>query len=118
MTIDFLLNSNHDMYWDGKDFAIVSGLAEVAQAAKIRILFIQAEWVFDITKGLPWFDEMFSTAFSYERKRQWLLDTIAQTRGVKNIIEFKFDVDPINRGALVEFEALTDNGETLIMTGA
>ncbi len=113
MPIDFLLNANHDLYWDGKDFALVSGAAEVAQAVKIRLLFIQTEWVYDITKGVPWIDEMFSTSVSYERKRRWLIDTLTQTRGVKKIVEFKFDVDPINRGAFIEYEVETDTGETI-----
>jgi len=110
MAIDKLLDENNDLAFNGEDFILVSESAEVVQSCSIRLRFVQTEWVFDFTLGIPWLDEMFATEISYSRKRQWLVDTIQKTIGVNRLKEFKFDVDPVNRGALVEFEAETIYG--------
>ena len=108
--IDKALDENNDLAFDGSDFLLVKDAAEVIQSCSIRLRFVQTEWVFDFTMGIPWLDEMFATEISYERKRQWLVETIQKTIGVNRLIEFKFDIDPVNRGALVEFQAETIYG--------
>jgi len=110
MPTDILLDENNDLFFDGRDFQLVKEALEVVQSASIRFRFIQTEWVFDFTIGIPWLSEMFATEISYERKRQWLIDTLQKTIGVKTVKEFKFSIDPVNRGALVEFIANTVYG--------
>lgn len=110
MPTDILLDTDNDLFFDGKDFYLVKDSLEVVQSFAIRVRFIQTEWVFDFTVGVPWLSDMFATEVSYERKRQWLIETLQKTIGVKRINEFKFTLDPINRGALVEFRAVTVYG--------
>lgn len=113
--IDLKLNAAHDLDFDGIDLSLVSDGAEVAQSSKIRLLFILGEWFLDYVLGVDWFDNLFSTETSYEQKAHELRKTIINTYGVTRIEEFKFGIDFANRGALVEYEALTQWG--LIQTG-
>lgn len=110
MPTDILLDEDNDLFFDGRDFQLVKEFLEVVQSASIRFRFIQTEWVYDFTMGIPWLSEMFATDISYERKRQWLVETLQKTIGVNKIKEFKFTIDPVNRGALVEFIANTIYG--------
>lgn len=108
-----LVTGTHDIYLAGGDWVLVEGEAEVAQSTKIRILFIEAEWLFDYTLGLPWFDFMFTTTTSLEQKEQILKSVIQSTIGISQITDFVFGVDPINKGALVTFSATVDTGEEI-----
>jgi hypothetical protein len=114
---DLALGSGtHDLYLEGGDWVIIEEENEVAQSTEIRLLFIEAEWLFDYTLGVPWFDYMFATSSSLEQKEQILKSTIQNTIGISQITEFVFGVDPINKGALVTFSATVETGEEIDVT--
>jgi hypothetical protein len=110
MATDLQLTPQHDLLIENGDLQLIDEGAEVVQATKIRILFIQTEWVFDYTLGVPWFDDMFNTTTSKLEKDKIIKDTILGTLGVREITEFNFGIDPVNRGALVQFSADTTFG--------
>lgn len=112
MATDIALDSNDDLWFDGVNFGLVKGTLETVQSSKIRLRFIQTEWVYDFTIGIPWFDEMFDVQVPKERKQQILVSTLQNTVGVNKILQFAFDVDRENRGALIEYEIETIFGET------
>ena len=112
--IDLKLDSSHDLFFDGLDLSLVNEGAEVAQSGKIRLLFILGEWFLDYLLGVDWFDNLFSTETSYEQKAHELRKTIVNTVGVTKLEQFKFGIDFANRGALVEYEVLTQWGKVKV----
>jgi hypothetical protein len=107
MSTDLYLTPQHDLLIQNGDLQLITEAEEVPQNVKIRILFIQTEWVFDYTLGVPWFDEMFNTTTSKVQKEANIKKAILGSSGVREITEFSFGIDPINRGALVEYTANT-----------
>ena len=107
MAIDFLLDEDHDLFFGGTDFALAKDSTETIQSVKIRILFMKGEWVSAFTMGVAWVEEMFNSNVSYAVKRQRILTTLINTVGLDKVLEFKFDIDLINRGARIEFKATT-----------
>lgn len=118
MATDLRLNDNYDLDIVDGDLALVSGGPEVAQSAGIRLLFIQGEWFFDYTKGIPWMDNMFTMVTSYEQKQKILKDTLRGTQGVNRLLTFSFGLDPVTREARVEFSADTVFGPVSLKVGA
>lgn len=109
MAIDIELTSAHDMKVTD-DFHLIEDRLEVLQSNKIRLLFIQTEWVFDFTLGIPWLTDMFDVQTPQNLKRKFLVGTIQNTQGTRALKAFEFNVDNINRGAYVSFEAETIYG--------
>ena len=60
--------------------------------------------------GVPWFNGMFAMEMTLREKENVLKNAILNTFGVNNLINFEFGLDPINKGASVEFEADTIYG--------
>ena len=118
MAIDLKLNENYDLDIVDGDLVLVSGADEVAQSAGIRLLHIQAEWYYDYTLGIPWLDNMFTVATSYEQKTKIIKDTIMGTPGVNQILTFNFGIDPVLHEALIEFTADTDFGIVSLKVGS
>jgi len=117
MAIDLKLDETYNLAMSNGDLVLVDDGDEVAQSAGIRLLFIQAEWFFDYTQGIPWLDNMFSMATSYEQKQKILKDTILGTQGINRILSFVFGVDPVLHEAQVEFNADTVYGPVSLKVG-
>ncbi len=109
--IDLALDTNWDIGLTDRDLTLISGGQEIAQSAKLRLLFIQLEWVFDYTKGLPWFNGLFASDVSLEQKEQFFRSTILDTVGVLRLTKFVFGVDPDAKVATIQFSADTIDGE-------
>lgn len=108
--IDIKLGPTHDIVIEGGDLQLVSDGKEVAQSIKIRILTIQAEWEFDYTIGLPWFNELFAPITSIDQKKSILRNAIIETTGVTGITDFKLAMDPVAHIAELTFDADTAYG--------
>lgn len=110
---DIKLNEFHDMEVDD-DFHLIEGRLEVLQSTKITLLFIQLEWVFDFTLGIPWFTEENADMFDIEipniQKRKYLIRDLQNVIGLRSLIAFEYNVDDVNKGALVLFSAETNFG--------
>lgn len=107
--IDLKLDENHDLEITD-DLQLIEGRLEVLQSTKITILFIQLEWVFNYTLGIPWLTDMFDIEFPQIQKRKFLVVNITQVLGVRQLTAFEYNVDNINKGGLVSFEAETTFG--------
>lgn len=117
MAIDLKLNDNYDLAIEDGDLVLVDGADEVAQNAAIRLLFIEGEWFFDYTQGIPWMDNMFTMATSYEQKAKIIKDTILNTPGVNQLLSFTFALDPVLHEAQIEFSADTEFGIVSLKVG-
>lgn len=104
----------HDLEIVDGDLQLVSNGPEVVQSVKIYILFIRGDWFLDLLLGLPWFTEMFSPLSSFSRKRSLLKETILNVDGVKQLKNFTFGQDKVNRGVAVTFEVTTEYDTTEI----
>ena len=68
MSIDIKLDGNQDIVLTNGDITLVQDGLEVIQSFKIRMLHILAEWIFDETIGVDWFDEMFNPSTTKAQK--------------------------------------------------
>jgi hypothetical protein len=114
MATDLKLTANHDLSITGGDIDLATEGTEVAQSVKIRLLFVEGEWVLDYTQGVPWIDVIFSMQYSTAYKELTLRDVINTTDGIRNLKEFFFETDPNNRGATVSFTAETDFADIIV----
>jgi hypothetical protein len=110
MSTDILLSQSQDLVITNGDLALVTEGLEVTQSAKIRILHILGEWVFDYTLGVDWFGVMFSTSTSTIEKKGEIQKALTGTTGLRRLLSLDFSVDSINRAAQVDFTADTDFG--------
>lgn len=106
MATDIKLTAAHDLSITSGDIDLATEGTEVAQSTKIRLLFVEAEWVQDYTLGVPWIDVIFSMQYSTAYKELILRDAINTTDGIRNLKEFTFEVN--ERTATVSFTAETD----------
>lgn len=107
--IDLKLNANHDLEITD-DLQLIEGRLEVLQSTKITLLFIQTEWVFDFTLGIPWLTDMFDIEVAQMEKRKNIIKDLQNVIGLRRLIAFEYNVDDVNKGALVSFSAETNFG--------
>jgi hypothetical protein len=110
MAIDLKLNDNWDLDLVDGDLVLIEDRAEVIQSVKIRLLFMQLEWAFDFTLGVPWGNGMFDIRVPRIKKEAYLKDAITQTLGVRALTSFEFNIDREENGAFVAFTAETTYG--------
>ena len=110
--IDIQLDQGHDIELINGDMALVTEANEVTQSVKIRLLTLYLEWYFNVTLGIRWFDEngMFDPKTSIQEKEFRIKKAILSAPGLQSLTFFNFSVDPINRGAYIEFTATTIYG--------
>ncbi len=107
MSIDLLLDQNQDLVVELGDLALVDEGEEVIQSAKIRILHILGEWVFDYTLGVDWFGVMWATDSSTLQKKTEIQRILVNTPNLRRLLRLDFSVDPIERAAQIDFTADT-----------
>ncbi|NIV93786.1 hypothetical protein GWN42_13555 [candidate division KSB1 bacterium] len=110
MAKDLKLTQAQDLELENGDLAFIEDGEEVIQAAKIGLLHILGEWVFDYTLGVDWFGIMWSTTTSIAEKRKEIQRVLVNTEGVRRLLRLEFSIDPIERAAFVEFAADTNFG--------
>jgi hypothetical protein len=111
MSIDITLTQNQDLSISNGDLVLVTEGSEVVQSAKIRILHILGEWVFDYTLGVDWFDVLFATNTSTLEKKAEIQRALVSTPGLRRLLSFDFSIDNIERAAQIDFTADTDFGD-------
>ena len=85
--------------------------ADVAQAVKIRLLFIRGEWFLNTLEGVPYFEQVFIKNPNLDHIAAIFRATIIETPGVKDIFNFDFDFVPTTRTFTLAWSADTDQGE-------
>ena len=109
--------SSHDLVLgDESAFAEVSGIDEIAQRVKIRLLFIRGEWPLNTELGTPYFDEelqrgLISKGVEPAAVAFIFREVIEQTPGVVRVVEGpELSLDVATRALSVSFRAETDAG--------
>jgi len=107
MSTDLLLDQNQDLVVELGDLALVTEGNEVIQSAKIRILHILGEWIFDYTIGVDWFGIMWSTSSSTLQKKTEIQRILVNTENLRRLLRLDFSVDPVEHAAQIDYTADT-----------
>jgi hypothetical protein len=99
----------HDLKYESYDCATVSGVDQVRQNVKMRLLFIRGEYFSDIRKGIPYFTEEFvkgdlSVIDSYIKAE------ILETPEVRNILSYSSSFDTTTRKFTIDVQFDTTYG--------
>lgn len=106
---DLLLDPlTHDLTFVDGDMVMS---ADVAQAVKINLLFIQDDWFLNLAAGVPYFEKIFVKAPNLDHVAAIFRRTIVETPGVGALTKFVFDFDGDTRIFTLEWAADTDEGE-------
>lgn len=106
---DILLDPlTHDLTFVDGDLVLS---ADIAQAVKIRLLFIRGEWFLNRAAGLPYFQQIFVKAPNLDHVATLFRRAIVETPGVKSITKFVFDFDGDTRLFTLTWAADSDQGE-------
>jgi len=96
-----------DLKIEDGDLVIDTETDVIVANTRQRLLTILAEWYYDYTVGVDWFDEMFSTSTSYDQKVAIIKNEILKDPEILSISDFQFAIDPVNHEAEITFNATT-----------
>lgn len=120
MAIDLKL-SNHgsseaprDLIFENLTFALTSGKDELVQRLTTRLLVWLGEWWADVTRGVPWEQDILVKNPAYDTIASDILTVILETNGISEILDFRIeDTDGVQRSITISFDARSDEGELL-----
>ncbi|MCK5609852.1 hypothetical protein KAR91_48720 [Candidatus Pacearchaeota archaeon] len=111
---DLLLDTiTHDLVI--RDFDLVmleDGIDRVVQDLKVRLWFFLGEWFLDISKGVPYFDDILVKNPDLNAIEAIFKEVIFNTADVLEILSFDMDYNSSARTLSVEFEVNTTFGTT------
>jgi hypothetical protein len=120
MAIDLKLNplgnssGPRDIVFENLTFALVNGKDELVQRLTTRLLVFLGEWWADITRGVPYTQDILVKNPLYDTISSALKTVILQTNGIDKILDFRIvDTDGVKRSITISFECQSDDGETL-----
>lgn len=104
--MDILLNTNGDLCItpDG-DIAIGNS---VAQKIRIRLLWFEGEWRWDVDEGMPYKDSLLIKNPDTDYFESIIREKIFEVEEVTEVKEVVVTFDRWTRNALIKFTALTD----------
>lgn len=109
--IDLKLNTiEHDVAIERFDLQLVSGMDQISQSLRIRMMLFRGEWFLDVGEGVPFFSDIFVKNPNMGVVEAALKARIKGTPGVTELISFSVDFDKGNRSLVVSFEANTAFG--------
>ena len=88
MSIDFKLDSSHDLAIENFDLSLVSGVDQIMQNIDIRMRFFLGEWFLDVNAGLPYYTNVLKKDFEVGLLESSFKAQILGTPGVNNLSEF------------------------------
>lgn len=104
-----------DLDISGGTLHIIDGPAACAQRIACRLRTLKGEWIFDVTLGTPWFQEILGAG---ARTRLGLIQQIIRDRirgspGVTRIEELNFEFEPSTRGLMISGRVQVEGGSTV-----
>lgn len=101
---------DHDLII-GRGATRISGVEQVAQLVKCRLLTITGEWEFDKTLGLPWFEAILAKKVRPSDIQSAIANIIRRTNGVKQLISIEIVPDLRERTLTIRFQAFSNYGK-------
>lgn len=105
---DIWLNNDMDLLLTEEGDIIVS--ENIAQAIKVRLLWILGEWRLGPSIGFPWFEEVFVKRPDIEEIEVAIRDTILEVDGVMDCEVNLLNFDVAKRKISFEYKANTIDG--------
>lgn len=90
MSQDLALSSDHDIYLEDNDFALVAGPDESAQSILIRLWTYYGEWFLDTSLGTPHYEKILGNPFRPNNQAAIYRRRILATEGVTAIENFSY----------------------------
>ena len=99
----------YDIYWKpyqshGRSGRL-TGLEQVAQRVKTRLLVFKEEWFLDQREGMPWFQDILTKPLDQGFVESEMKRIILETPDVEKLTEFSLNYDSIERLLDVRFSA-------------
>lgn len=101
----------HDLKINKYDLSLVDDLESTAQRLKVRLLFFLTEWFLDREQGIPYLQDILQKAPDLQKVENIIKTVILTTPRVIQLNSFSLDYDNLTRKLIVEFNALTDDGD-------
>lgn len=106
--------------WTARDVEIplrlVSGVDAIMQEIRLRLGFYLGTWFLDQRLGIPWIEQIFTTAPDLPHVDALLRRAIGTTPGVREVLNFRSSFDRATRRYYVEeFEARLVDGSTVAL---
>jgi hypothetical protein len=99
---------------NGQLVFLEKGLRATAQRLKIRLLFFLGEWYLDQRQGVPYWESVLVKNPNIDSIKAMFRRVIVNTPGIAGVDEISISFDRQNREAFLSFEAVTDDGQTLV----
>lgn len=112
--VDFLLDDDGDVAFDGRDFSM--GVS-VAQRANIRLKRIRGEWFLDTEAGVDYFGFVFKKDPSIPLLRSVFRDELMKTPGIGTLETFELALDTSTRALEIVWASDVDASEIVIDVG-
>lgn len=107
------LDSNHDLHAGPRNrMAVATPAQQAVQGVLTRLRLFRGEAYLDTTAGFPWLEEVLVDNPDIKAIETELRETILGAPNVVDIISLDLSLDPESRRLTIEFNALTDFGET------
>lgn len=87
--------------------------AEVVQSVRSRLLFYLAESPLDTSKGVPYFEKIFTKPANLPETESILKTEIIRTDGVQELLDFGLEFDSKTRNLTIEWRAISIYGDVI-----
>lgn len=116
--IDLFLDTiEHDLVIVNYDLVLVSGIDQIRQAVKMRLLTIFSEWFLDTRVGIQYFDVVCTKNPNLSLIDSIMKATIIETPGIQSILTYVSELDKGLRKLKITFEANTIYGNINLSLG-
>ena len=109
--VDLALDeTSWDIYTENRDLAVVSGIDAIKQNLRQRFQTFLGENEYDISAGIPYFQDIFKKNPDPILVRSAFVDVAVETPGVLELTNLELDLDKSTRELTITFRAITTSG--------
>jgi hypothetical protein len=101
--IDIKLDNNHDVFFKNFDFLLCQDAEQVRQQIEIKLKLWVGEWFLDTEFGTPYLQSILGKQLTLSGAIAAIKKSILEVSGVRQILEFNFNFDNINRKLNIDF---------------
>lgn len=113
---DLKLDSNHDIIIQDKDLVLINNEPDMSkQSVVINLRFWRGEWWLDLTRGVPYLQELLRKGVDKVFVDTVIKDAIRDSYNIQSINEFESEVSG-RKYTLTRFRATCLNGEIISLT--
>lgn len=98
---------------DGDLQLITEDAQAVQQRVMINLKLFRGEWWLDISKGVPYFQEILTKSGSKEAADALFKEAILSTTGVSGLLSYSSTLNKYTGEMMVSFEATTTGGDII-----